>query len=292
LSVGAQTLAGLSREVRNRFEEAGLDDPALEARILISGLLGLSSTELVTRAGEPVDDEQTDRVQAAAARRLLHEPVHRILGEREFYGLPLALSPETLEPRPDTEILVDSVLVHARRLASANGHIHILDIGTGTGAICLALLSECPEAAGTGSDISRQALETAKKNAGRNGLASRFQTVHSDWFESISGRYHVIVSNPPYIPSGVIETLEPEVRMFDPAAALDGGPDGLDAYRAIALNSGRFLHDEGVLGVEIGHDQRVAVTAIFEAQGFVLVEAARDYGHRDRVLVFQWRRQK
>jgi release factor glutamine methyltransferase len=287
LSAAGLTIAALSREARNRFEEGGLDDPALEARILISGLLGLSSTDLITRGDEAVDEARADKMRAAVERRLLHEPVHRILGEREFYGLPLTLSPETLEPRPDTEILVDSVLVHARRLASAHANIQILDLGTGTGAICLALLSECPQAFGTGTDISEQALETARANAERNGLRDRFKTVESNWFEAIHGRFHVIVSNPPYIRSDIIDTLDPEVKMFDPPAALDGGLDGLDAYNAIAVDAGRFLQQDGVIGVEIGYDQRVAVTMIFEAQGFVLVEAARDYGHRDRALLFQ-----
>lgn len=287
MSGASRTIAELLKDARNRFEDAGLDDPAVEARMLISGLLGLSSTDLVTRGNEAVAGEQDQAVRAAIERRLLHEPVHRILGEREFYGLPLRLSPATLEPRPDTEILVDSVLEHARRLASVHESIHILDLGTGTGAICLALLSECPQATGTGSDISQEALETARANAERNGLGDRFTTVESNWFEAIHGRFHVIVSNPPYIQSSVISTLAPEVKMFDPSAALDGGQDGLDAYRAIAVDAGRFLHQDGVIGVEIGYDQRVAVTAIFEEQGFTLIEAARDYGHNDRALLFQ-----
>lgn len=287
MSGAGRTIAELLRQARGRFEGAGLDDPAADARVLIAGLLGLSPTDLVTRADEAVEEAKTEIVEAAIERRLLREPVHRILGQREFYGLPLSLSPATLEPRPDTEILVDSVLEHMRRLVSAPGNIQILDLGTGTGAICLALLSECPNASGTGSDISLEALETAQENAKRNGLATRFKTVQSSWFAAIDGQFHVIVSNPPYIQSSVIGTLTPEVKMFDPPAALDGGHDGLDAYRAIAVDAGRFLHQDGVIGVEIGYDQRVAVTALFEAQGFALIEAARDYGHNDRALLFQ-----
>lgn len=281
-----RTVAEIFQEVRARFAEADLDDPATEARILVGGLLGLSSTELVTRGHEAVDPERVDRVHSAIARRLNHEPVHRILGEREFYGLPLKLSPATLEPRPDTEILVDVVLPHARRLAAAHGNIHILDLGTGTGAICLALLHECPDAVGIGSDISVEALETARSNAERNGLGERFSTVHGSWFDAIHGRFHVIVSNPPYIESSVISTLAPEVKNFDPPAALDGGLDGLDPYRAIAREAARFLHDDGIVGVEIGHDQRVAVTSIFEGAGFFLLDAVEDYGRNDRALLF------
>ncbi|OCI95003.1 protein-(glutamine-N5) methyltransferase, release factor-specific [Agrobacterium sp. 13-626] len=282
------TVAGLFQEVRARFIEADLDDPATEARILVGGLLQLSSTELVTRGAEAVAPDRVEAARAAIARRLNHEPVHRILGEREFYGLPMALSPATLEPRPDTEILVDTVLPHARRLATDHGTIHLLDMGTGTGAICLALLHECQQAMGIGSDISGEALETARANAARNGLAARFDTVQGSWFEAIHGRFHVIVSNPPYIESSVISTLAPEVKNFDPPAALDGGLDGLDPYRAIAKDAARFLHQDGIVGVEIGYDQRKTVTSVFEGAGFFLIEAARDYGHNDRVLVFQY----
>jgi release factor glutamine methyltransferase len=279
-------VANLLKEVRGRFAEADLDDPATEARILVGGLLGFSSTELISRAGETVDPERLQRVRTAIERRLAHEPVYRIIGEREFYGLPLRLSAETLEPRPDTEILVDTVLPHLRDLAKREGKAHLLDMGTGTGAVCIALLKECPEATGVGSDISTDALGTAQANAERNGLAERFQTVQGSWFEPIHDRFHVIVSNPPYIASSIIPTLAPEVKVFDPPAALDGGRDGLDAYRAIAGDAARFLHRNGLVGLEIGYDQRVAVTTIFEEAGFFLIEAACDYGGNDRVLLF------
>jgi release factor glutamine methyltransferase len=281
-----QTIGGLQTRARDRFAAAGLDDPAADARVLVAGLFDLTFTEIVTRSHEPVDADQIVRLDDAIARRLNHEPVHRILGEREFYGLPLSLSAATLEPRPDTEILVDSMLPHLRRLAVAHGGIDILDMGTGTGAICLALLQECPQARGLGSDISGEALATAAANAVRNGLSDRFRTVQGSWFAPISGHFHGIVSNPPYIQSGVMATLSDEVKNFDPAAALDGGADGLDAYRAIASDAARFLHDDGVLGLEIGYDQRLTVTALFEGSGFRLIEAARDYGHNDRALIF------
>jgi release factor glutamine methyltransferase len=284
---GGPSLGELLAEVRRRFADAGLDDPATEARILVAGLAGLSAAALVSQAATTLDPERVEAVRAAIGRRLAHEPVHRILGEREFYGLSLRLSPATLEPRPDTEILVDAVLPHAKTLARAHGDIHILDLGTGTGAICLALLHECPKATGIGSDISAEALRTAAENAARNGLGERFQTIRSDWFDGIQGGFHVIVSNPPYIASSVIATLAPEVTNFDPPAALDGGADGLDAYRVIARDAGRFLHRDGVLGLEIGYDQRVAVTTIFEGAGFFLVESVQDYGRNDRALLFR-----
>jgi len=278
----SQILAG----ARHRFTEAGIESAAADARVLVAGLLGLSTTAIVTHGGETVAHEQAVLIEQAIERRLAHEPVHRILGEREFYGLPLSLSAETLEPRPDTEILVDTMLPYLRTLAKAEGHIHILDLGTGTGAICLALLSECPEASGVGSDISADALRTAKSNAERNGLQDRFEAIQSSWFQNIHGSFHAIVSNPPYIASKVVHTLAPEVTKFDPAAALDGGTDGLDAYKAIAKDAARFMQPSGVIGLEIGYDQRNDVIDVFEAEGFKFLESVKDYGQNDRALVF------
>ncbi|ARM14066.1 MULTISPECIES: peptide chain release factor N(5)-glutamine methyltransferase [Rhizobium] len=280
------TVADMLAEARRRFTEAGIADPATDARLLVAGLLKQSSTELLTRSAEKISPDQIAMISKALERRLGHEPVHRILGEREFYGLPLQLSAETLEPRPDTEILVDTVLAYLKDLAKAHGDLHILDIGTGTGAICLALLSECPEASGIGSDISADALGTARSNAERYGLQDRFQAVQSSWFENIRGSFHAIVSNPPYIASNVIHDLAPEVTKFDPVAALDGGPDGLDAYHAIAKDAARFMRPDGVLGLEIGYDQRNDVTAIFEAKGFRCLKSVKDYGQNDRALMF------
>ncbi|KQV24417.1 protein-(glutamine-N5) methyltransferase, release factor-specific [Rhizobium sp. Root1203] len=279
------TVSQMLAEARRRFTEAGVNDPATDARVLIAGLLDLSTTEILTRGGDLVG-ARLPSVRAAIERRLSHEPVHRILGTREFYGLPMSLSAETLEPRPDTEILVDTMLPYLRDLATTEGHIHILDMGTGTGAICLALLSECPDASGIGSDISADALRTAKSNAESNGLRDRFEAVRSNWFENIEQSFHAIVSNPPYIASSVIHGLAPEVTKFDPAAALDGGLDGLDAYKAIAKDAARFMQPNGVIGLEIGYDQRNDVTSLFEAEGFQLLESVKDYGQNDRVLVF------
>jgi release factor glutamine methyltransferase len=280
------TVSEILAEARRRFAEAGIADPATDARLLVAGLLDFSATEMLSRAHEALSDRQTRVIFAAIDRRVGHEPVHRILGEREFYGLPLSLSAETLEPRPDTEILVDTMLPYLRDLAKTEGHLHILDMGTGTGAICLALLSECPEASGVGSDISADALGTARSNAERNGLQARFEIIQSNWFENIQGSFHAIVSNPPYIASKVIPNLAPEVTNFDPAIALDGGLDGLDAYKTIAKDAARFMKPNGVIGLEIGYDQRNDVEAIFGEWGFQLREAVKDYGHNDRVLVF------
>ncbi|MGQ2968557.1 MAG: peptide chain release factor N(5)-glutamine methyltransferase [Allorhizobium sp.] len=273
-------------EARRRFEAAGLADPATDARVLICGLLDLSPTALLLDGDKPVAADLAARVEDAIVRRLAREPVYRILGRRDFYGLDLALSEGTLEPRPDTEILVDVILPHLRTMVASGLKPKIVDLGTGTGAIALALLQECPEAEAMGIDISQDALKTAEANAERNGLSSRFTTRAGPWFERTSERFDLIISNPPYIRSDVVVELEPEVTNFDPMAALDGGSDGLEAYRAIAAEALEHLEDHGLVGLEIGFDQRDDVTQIFEEAGFSLLEERRDYGGNDRVLVF------
>lgn len=289
MSGDRDTASALIAEARRCFAEANLADPATDARVLVAGALGLSLSDILMRGDVVISREQAEEVRAAIARRCKHEPVHRILGHRAFYGLDLQLSPATLEPRPDTEVLVDCVLPHLKRTIAEKGTAQLLDIGIGTGAISLALLKECPQARAVGSDISEGALSTAERNAYINGVAERFETVRSAWFACIEGRFDIIVSNPPYIPTGVVAELDPEVRDYDPLAALDGGRDGLDAYRALAAGAGAFLEPCGVVAVEIGYDQKKSVTALFEAAGFCLIEARRDYGGNDRVLLFTTR---
>lgn len=283
---GDTALSQLLGLARTRLESAGISDAAGDARALLCGLLGLSLTDIVLHGNRLIAQQQVETVLAAIARRAAHEPVHRILGRREFHGLDLMLSADTLEPRPDTEILVTAMVPHVNEAVRRNGSARILDLGTGTGAICLALLDACPAATGVGSDIAEGALATAAENARALGLGERFVAQKSNWFSAINGAFDIIVSNPPYIRSSVIAELAPEVRRFDPMAALDGGDDGLDAYRAIAGNAGQFIKEGGKIGVETGFDQREDVTGIFEAEGFVTIAAIKDYGGNDRVLVF------
>jgi release factor glutamine methyltransferase len=280
-----QTLSAVLAETRKKFADAGLPDAATDARVLIAGLLDLSSTDMVLNGERVLSVREIELVHHAMERRIAREPVHRILGYREFYGLRLMLSLETLEPRPDTEVLVDAVLQHARRqFGERSGRI--LDLGTGTGAILLALLSELPGFSGVAADISAGALETARLNAQINHISERFSAVETDWFAKIEGRFDIIVSNPPYIKTDIIAELEPDVRIFDPDLALDGGTDGLDAYRAIANGAAAFLSDDGVIGLEIGYDQKQAVTDLFLTQGYTLIESVTDYGGNDRALIF------
>lgn len=283
----AVTLSALLSEVRQALLAGGIEAAATDARTLVSGLLGLSATDMLTRGDRGVSAEERERVMAAVARRVAREPVHRILGSREFYGLTLSLSPATLEPRPDTEVLVDAVLPHLQRKVAENGEARILDLGTGTGAICLALLHECQEATGVGCDISSDAVDTAIRNAHLNGLQDRFIGIVSDWFGAVEGRFDIIVSNPPYIRSEVIAMLDPEVREHDPMAALDGGEDGLEAYRMLASGADAFLKPGGIVGLEIGFDQRESVSQLFAASGFRCLQTVSDYGGNDRAMVFE-----
>lgn len=282
-----ETLGPLLRAARARLAAAAVDDPALDARLIVEHFSGTSRTQAIADPERKVEGTALAAIDAALRRRAGGEPVHRILGYREFYGLRLSLSPETLEPRPDTETLVEAVLPFVEAIAAREGECRILDLGTGTGAIALALLSAAPATIATGVDIAAGALATANRNARQLGLGGRFTALQSDWFEKVSGRYHVIAANPPYIPSQDIGNLQDEVRDFDPRLALDGGVDGLAPYRIIAAEAARFLEAEGRIAVEIGHTQRNEVSEIFHAAGYAAAGVFGDLGGNDRVLVFQ-----
>ncbi|MET3662553.1 peptide chain release factor N(5)-glutamine methyltransferase [Aquamicrobium ahrensii] len=280
------TLADLLRSARRKLAACGVEDAALDSRLLIEHFTGASRSDAIARPATVIESGVAARVEEALERRCRGEPVHRILGFREFYGLRLSLSPETLEPRPDTEVLVDALLPFMRDVAAREGGCRVLDLGTGTGAIALALLANVQQATATGVDISDDALATATRNAADLGLSDRFTARKSDWFAQISGRYSVIASNPPYIGSGEIAALQKEVRLFDPLRALDGGEDGLDPYRIIATGAAFHLEQGGLIAVEIGSTQRVDVSAIFEREGFGPARVVADLAGNDRVLLF------
>lgn len=274
----------LLAQSRAMLADKGIPEAADDSRRLVTGVLGLSMTDLIARGDRPVDAACVASVLDAIGKRASGVPVHRILGRRSFHGVDLALSAETLEPRPDTEALVDLVLV---LLPDHNAALRILDLGTGTGAVALALLAELPKARALMTDISHGALETALSNARLNSLADRADALESNWFSDVTGRFDVIVSNPPYIPTSDIAGLSQEVRDHDPMAALDGGPDGLHPYRVIAAGARAYLNSGGIVAVEHGHDQSSDVRALFEAKELRLVAAARDHGGNDRALAFE-----
>jgi release factor glutamine methyltransferase len=283
----AKTLAEALREARVRLTVDGIDDPALESRLIVEHFSGTGRADVIATPDQVVPPPAIAAIDDALRRRLAHEPVHRIFGFRDFHGLRLSLSAGTLEPRPDTETLIDTVLPFARETAARLGTCRILDLGTGTGAIALALLKEVPLATAVGVDISDDALATAARNAAAAGLAGRFKPLKSDWFSATEGRCHLIVSNPPYISTKELETLQPEVREFDPVAALDGGEDGLVAYRIIAGGAEAHLEAGARIAVEIGHTQKREVMQVFGQSGYRMIGATKDLAGSDRVLVFQ-----
>lgn len=269
------------RRLRDRLVSADVPTAALDARLLVRHVLGLDETGLIARETEAFSPEMLASLEDLTKRRLGGEPVARILGVQEFYGLPFALNAATLIPRPETEMLVDFGI---EALAGA-AHPRILDLGTGTGCIVLSLLANLPEAEGIGVDISGDALDQARANAQTLGVSDRFETRRGDWFAPVAGEsFDLIVSNPPYIESAVIDTLEPGVRRFDPMAALDGGVDGLAPYRVIARSALAHLVQDGLLALEIGFAQGHMVEALLQEAGFSSISIARDLAGHDRMV--------
>jgi release factor glutamine methyltransferase len=268
------TLAGLTVEAVRRvltaqFGRAAVDSAELDARILTGTALGLDLTGMIAAAGRRLSDDEAARLENYASRRCAGEPVARIVGMKEFWGLPLRLSPETLVPRPDTETVVEAALEVLRVGSKSEGPLRIADLATGSGAILLALLSELPRAFGVGTDISTAALHTARDNALQPGLLSRTAFVACDYGAALAGPFDLIVSNPPYIRSDDIAMLDAEVRDHDPHRALDGGADGLDAYRAIVPDAMRLLAPGGALVVEVGHGQSAEVVRLMTGVGLL-----------------------
>lgn len=266
--------------------DAGKENADRDAGILLEHATGHGALSRLTSPNETLSPDAIENFMALIARRAAGEPVHRITSMREFYGLPLNLNEATLEPRPDTEVLIDMAVPLLRKTVARRGTCEILDLGAGTGAIALALLNQIPEATAIAVDVSERALEAARDNAHNLGLADRFTTRRSDWFSDVTGRYDLIISNPPYINSRDIEGLAVEVRDHDPLLALDGGADGLDVYGILSARALPFLSQDGHVIVEIGHSQRDAVKTLFEAGGLRCVEVMTDLGGQDRALCF------
>jgi release factor glutamine methyltransferase len=264
------TIEAARRALASKLRASGTESPDLDARLLIGAALGLDHTGLATQVSRLITGEEEATIVSFAQRRITHEPVARILGHKEFWGLDLQLSDATLVPRPDTETIVAAALEVFAANASTTKAIRIADIGTGSGAILLALLSEFADAIGVGTDISMAALATADLNAARLGLASRASFVQCDYATALSGPFDLIVSNPPYIRSAEIASLDSDVRDHDPHLALDGGTDGLDAYRAITPQAAALLAPDGVLIFEVGHDQSPQVSTLMRTAGLTL----------------------
>jgi release factor glutamine methyltransferase len=265
-SAAAPTVASARRTLTAQFRAAGLGSPELDARILVGHALSLDHAALAAAVGRPLDREQGGMIAALARRRLAHEPIARIVGSKEFWSLRLSVDAATMVPRPETETVVEAALAAVDAEGAPERPLRIADLGTGSGALILALLTELPSAFGIGADTSFAALLVARKNAQRLKIA-RATFLACDIAAALGGTFDVIVSNPPYVASGDIATLAPEVRDFDPRVALDGGADGLNCYRAIAAAAPTLLRPGGILVVELGAGQAEAVAALLFAAG-------------------------
>jgi release factor glutamine methyltransferase len=277
-SVGAALAVGKAALQKAEIISAGLD-----ARLLLQAAVGLSHEAIVADPDVEISDAALTLFQSYLARRLEHEPVSRILGHREFYGRDFMISRDVLDPRPDTETLIDLAL----GFLTESKALRMLDLGTGSGAIALTLLAERNFLDGVGTDVSASALTVATANAKALGVATRFHPLVSDWFSGVAGTFDLIVSNPPYIPADAIAGLAADVRNFDPHLALVGGADGLAPYGLIAQSVAAHLAPGGTVIVEFGAGQGRAVAAIFAAAGFSDVASGTDLGGHLRCLAFQ-----
>jgi len=278
------SIAGARRALARMFAAQGLDTPALDARVLVGHALGLDHAALAGAAERALDAGERGRIAALAARRLGREPVARIVGTKEFWGLPLHLSPDVLVPRPETETLVTTALALIDRDDARARPLRIADLGTGSGALLLALLSELPNAFAVGTDRSVAALAVARDNARRLRLAARAAFVACDFAGALAGPFDLVVANPPYVASAELAQLAPEVRDHDPRLALDGGADGLRAYRALAADAPRLVGGRGHMVVELGAGQAPAVAALFAERRPAVVTAVPDLAGTPRAL--------
>ncbi len=268
------------RYVRQSLIAAGIPDADREAKDLVIHVLQINRATLIYSPEILVSDVQKLQLEACLERRINGEPVDRIVGFREFLGYQFYLNADTLSPREDSECVIDLALQLKNNAQS------LLDLGTGTGCLLLTLLIEMPQANGIGVDVSQNAVEMAQYNAQTLGLKERATFITSNWFEKISQKFDLILSNPPYIETAIIVTLEKEVRDFDPILALDGGGDGLNCYHIIAKGAGKALNNGGTIIVEIGFNQKKAVIAIFKSYGFLFIQSRKDGGEIIRALAF------
>ncbi|MBV9747719.1 MAG: peptide chain release factor N(5)-glutamine methyltransferase [Acetobacteraceae bacterium] len=276
-----QTLVQAWTSARDRLKTAQVDQPAIDARILLEAAAAATRMDILTDPYRALTPEQTIQLDAYVERRARREPVSHIVGRKGFWRIMLNVNAHVLTPRPETELLVDLALKEFEE----GGSFSILDLGVGSGAILLAILAERPAAKGLGVDVSEEALAVARENAANLGLAGRVALLRGDWTDGLADEnFDLVVSNPPYIASGEIASLDPEVRDYEPHAALDGGPDGLDAYRILAPEILRVLKPGGRFLVEIGHDQGPTVPPLFVAAGAQDVELLDDLAGKDRVV--------
>jgi release factor glutamine methyltransferase len=279
-------LAGAVADAAAKLAEAGITNARHEARLLVIEATGFAPATLIAEPRRSVAGEEASRLATLVARRAAREPLSRVIGWREFWSLRFALTADTLDPRPDSESLVAATLETADCIGGRDRAFAILDLGTGSGCLLLALLSELPRATGLGIDISGGALATAKANARSLGLAGRAEFARSDWGQGLARQFDFILCNPPYIPAGDVAGLEPEVARFEPPLALAGGPDGLAAYRRLAVVMPPLFASTGRAFVEVGAGQADAVDSILAEGGLMPLGRRCDLAGRPRCLIF------
>jgi len=277
-----ETVGAFLCQAGQLLRAAAIESPRLEARLLLGYAMGATPEQLLRDSRAKVPPEAVARFGAALKARLAHVPMAHILGRQGFWTLDLAVSPATLIPRPDSESLVEAAL---EALPDAAAPLRVLDFGTGTGCLLLAVLAERPAAFGIGVDRDPAAAALAARNARENGLADRAAFLAGDWDAALQTRFDLVLSNPPYIESAAISGLMPEVARHEPGLALDGGADGLDAYRALATALPRLLVPDGIAVLELGQGQRAAVENLAQEAGLRLLGCRKDLGGVERALI-------
>jgi release factor glutamine methyltransferase len=276
------TLVKAWTAAKERLKDAGIEQPAIDARLMLEVAADVTRTEIVTDPYRRLTVQQWETLDDYLTRRARREPVSHIIGRKGFWKILLQVNKNVLTPRPETEVIVDEVL----KAFPETMAFSMLDLGVGSGTILLAVLAERPAAKGLGVDVSEEALAVARENAANLDLNTRCALLRGDWTAGLGDAgFDLVVSNPPYIASHVIETLEPEVRDHEPRLALDGGPDGLNAYRQLAPEILRVLKPAGLFAVEIGYDQSADVEALFRAAGATNVRTIKDLSTHDRVVI-------
>ncbi len=273
-------MKNLYQKSKERLAAGGIDSSDLDARLILKAVLGVTDVDFITCSDVSVSDQDNQKIESMLQRRLAGEPVSRILGEREFWGLSFKVTPDVLDPRPDTETIIETAL----KRFGAQPPASILDLGSGSGCILIALLHEWPSARGVAVDVSEQALAVARENAERHKVEGRIRFVEGDWGQGLHESFNLIVSNPPYIPAPAIANLSKEVRNHDPILALEGGKDGLQAYKIIFSQLKTLMNEDAVALFEIGYDQQNDVVRLAEESRFSIGGIYADLAGNQRVV--------
>lgn len=283
----ATDIASLLRRATAALHDAGIEGAAREARLILQHAAAVPLATQIAFSERILDGQMVAAFDLALARRLQREPLSHILGCREFWSLPFRVTPDTLDPRPDSETLIEAVLDQLDKHGAGDRSraLELVDFGTGTGCLLLALLSELPQARGLGIDLNPGAIAVARDNATRLGLADRACFQEGNWDQGLTAMFDVVISNPPYIPSGDIALLQPEVARYEPHLALDGGADGLDAYRALAAVLLRRMKPDGFAALELGVGQGPDVVGLMQGAGLAHVTSAQDLQGHERVII-------